>query len=522
MDRGLYDVAVLDNPSAPWMPWASQPGWNHKVLYQFGGGTAPWHTNGAPQNDLIDIALARGFLVANNNLNIRGNDANDVVSAEALMMLKEHIVEAYGPIRYTIGTGCSGGSIQQHQIAANYPGLLDGIQPNCSYQDSWTTGNEVADCNLLQHYFTVAAPGTFTPAQQAAVENTQDTSLCFWWNVTFVPVGNPSLASNCNLQGTPFASLVYNPIANPGGVRCTVQDYQSAIWGFRSQDGFARSPYSNAGIQYGLLALNKGAITPEQFVALNEGVGGTDIDLNYTKGRTEPDEVAQKIAYRTGQVTNARQLANVPIIDLRGSHNVNDIHSDYHSYVMRARLDAANGGHGNQIIWTWRGGPGLFQNIGPSPAVALKSLLLMDKWLSNIEADSRDVSRARKVLDDKPANAVDACFTNPADTSTEITDPATCAAMFPYYGDARLGAGESMVDNAMACHLTQLDPADYSVTFTPGQWARLQAAFPGGVCDWTAPPVGWEQESIPWLTYAGGPGGQPLGEAPDSHPGPKK
>ena len=126
MDRGLYDVAVLADPSSGWAPWAPQRGWNHKVLYQFGGGTAPWHTNGAPQNDLVDMALSRGFLVANNNLNIRGNDANDVVSAEALMMLKEHIAETYGPIRYTIGTGCSGGSIQQHQIAANYPGLLDG------------------------------------------------------------------------------------------------------------------------------------------------------------------------------------------------------------------------------------------------------------------------------------------------------------------------------------------------------------------------------------------------------------
>ena len=35
-------------PPASWAPWASQRGWNHKVLYQFGGGTAPWHTNGAP------------------------------------------------------------------------------------------------------------------------------------------------------------------------------------------------------------------------------------------------------------------------------------------------------------------------------------------------------------------------------------------------------------------------------------------------------------------------------------------
>ena len=189
MDRGLYDVAVLANPAGRWTPWASQPGWNHKVLYQFGGGTAPWHTNGAPQNDLIDMALSRGFLVANNNLNIRGDNANDVVSAEALMMLKEHIVESYGPIRYTIGAGCSGGSIQQHQIAANYPGLLDGIQPNCSFQDSWTTANEVNDCHLLRHYF--GANAGFTTAQQSAVMDVRDPGVCTAWDLSFAPVGIP-------------------------------------------------------------------------------------------------------------------------------------------------------------------------------------------------------------------------------------------------------------------------------------------------------------------------------------------
>jgi len=516
MDRGLYEVAVLDNPAAGWAPWASQPGWNHKVLYQFGGGTAPWHTNAAPQTDQIDLALSRGFLVANNNLNVRGNDANDVVSAEALMMLKEHIVESYGSIRYTIGTGCSGGSIQQQVIAAAYPGLLNGIQPNCSYQDSWTTANEVNDCNLLQHYFTSSAPGTFTAAQQAAVEGAKDTSLCAFWNATFVPVGNPTIAGNCQLP----ANLVYNPATNPTGVRCDTSDYQSAIWGFRPSDGFARNPYSNVGVQYGLGALQAGTITPQQFVALNAGVGGTDIDLNYTAGRTPPDLVAQHIAYRTGQVMNARQLANVPIIDLRGSHNVNDIHSDYHSYVTRARLDAANGGHGNQIIWTWQGGPGVFQNIGPSPAIAMKSFLLMDRWLSTIESDTRNVPLKKKVLDDRPADAVDACFSNLNDPASEITDPTTCAAMFPHYGDARLVSGERLVDNAMACHLKPLDPADYApIAFTAAQWAQLQAAFPDGVCNWNAPPLGWTRHAIPWLTYAGGPGGQPLGPAPGSHPG---
>jgi Tannase-like family of unknown function (DUF6351) len=516
MDRGLYDVAVLDDPAGSWAPWASQPGWNHKVLYQFGGGTAPWHTNGAPQNDLIDLALSRGFLVANNNLNIRGDNANDVVSAEALMMLKEHIAETYGSIRYTIGAGCSGGSIQQHVIASSYPGLLDGIQPNCSYQDSWTTANEVNDCHLLRNYFNTVAPGTFTAAQQAAVAGTQDTSVCFAWDISFAPVGIPSRAQNCNLQGTSFASMVYNPLTNPKGVRCTVQDYQSAVWGFRPQDGFARSPYANVGIQYGLAALDAGTITPEQFVALNGGIGGTDIDLNFTKGRSEPDLVAQSIAFRTGQVTNPSELANVPMIDLRGSHNFNDIHTDYHSYVMRARLDAANGGHGNQLIWTWNGA--LF-GIGPPPSIAVKSFLLMDSWLSNIESDARDVSLSQKVLDDKPQGATDECWIGPA--LTETTDPTACASAFPHFGDARLVSGESLVDNAMQCRLKPLDRTAYAVAFTDAQWTRLQQAYPDGVCDWSQPPVGF-QPSIPWLTYAGGPGGQPLGAPPESHPGPAK
>jgi hypothetical protein len=516
MDRGLYDVSVLANPAAGLAPWSSPSGWNHKLLYVFGGGTAPWHTNGAPQSDLIDFALSRGVMVANSNLNIRGEDGNDVVSAEALMMLKEHIAETYGAIRYTIGAGCSGGSIQQYVIASDYPGLLDGIQPNCSFQDSWTTANEVNDCHLLRHYFNTVAPGTFTADQQAAVADTKDTSVCLAWDLSFAPVGIPSRVVNCNLQGTPLASLVYDPVLNPGGVRCDLQDYQAAIWGLRPQDGFARSPFANVGVQYGLGTLTSGAITPAQFVALNAGIGGTDIDLNFTAERSQPDPVAESIAYRTGQVTSGAELAKVPIIDLRGSHNFNDIHTDYHSYVMRARLDAANGGHENQLIWTWDGS--IF-GIGPPPSVALKSFLTMDKWLSNMESDTRNVPTAQKVLDDRPAGTTDECFIGAS--LTETTDAAACAAAFPHYGDARIGAGASMTDNAMQCTLEPLNRSSYPVTFTDAQWSTLQQAFPDGVCDWSSPPIGFEP-TVPWLTFAGGPGGQPIPAPPTSHPGPPK
>jgi hypothetical protein len=508
-DRGIYDIAVLSDPARTWAPWAPQPAWNHKLMWTFGPSAAVHHSNGQPQPVLIDMALSRGFMVANNSLNTHGQNQNMVVSAEAMSMLKEHVAKTYGSIRYTIGAGCSGGSIEQYVMTADYPGLVDGIMPNCSYQDSWTTGTEVGDCHLLAHFFNATAPGTFTPAQQAAVEGTQDTSACALWDGTFAQGGNPSLASNCDLP----ANLVYNPVTNPTGVRCTPQDYEVAIWGTRPQDGFARRPVDNVGIQYGLSALSSGAITPDQFIALNQGVGGTDIDLNFQAARTVADPGAVAIAYRAGQVTSGREWANVPIIDLRGSHNVNDIHTDFHSYVARARLDQANGTHANQIIWTWQGGPGLFQNIVPSPAVAVQSFLLMDRWLTAIEADHRHLSRSLKVLGDRPSDAVDACFVN----GREVTDQATCRAAFPFFADARIAAGGPLADNVMQCQRKALDPRDYAVTFSAAQWASLRAEFPTGVCNFARPGVD-QRPSVSWLSFTEGPGGEPLGPAPRSHP----
>jgi hypothetical protein len=507
-DRGVYDIAVLSDPAQPWAPWAPQAAWNHKVVWEFGPAAATWHTNGPPQNDLIDMALSRGFMVANNSLNTHGENVNMPVSAEAVSMLKEHIQETYGSIRYTIGSGCSGGSIEQYVMAADYPGLVNGLLPNCSFQDSWTTGNEVGDCHLLVHFFNSTAPGTFTAAQQAAVEGTQNTTPCFAWDITFAQAANPSRAFNCQLP----ANLVYNPATNPTGVRCTPQDYEVAIWGTNPQNGFARSPADNEGIQYGLDALDAGTITPDQFIALNQGIGGTDIDLNFTASRTTGDRTAESIAYRAGQVTNGREWANVPIIDLRGSHNFNDIHTDYHSYVARARLDEANGTHANQIIWTYPGAPPT-GSIVPTPAIALQSFLLMDRWLTAIEADQRSIPLSRKVVRDKPADAVDACFIS----QQEVTDQATCANTFPHFADARIAAGGPLTDNLMECQRKPLNPHDYSVTFTAAQWAQLKAAFPTGVCDYRRPAVG-QRPSVSWLSFANGPGGEPLGPAPRSRP----
>ena len=53
------------------------------------------------------------------------------------------------------------------------------------------------------------------------------------------------------------------------------------------------------------------------------------------------------------------------------------------------------------------------------------------------------------------------------------------------------------------------------MTFSAGQLARLQAAFPGGACDWSQPGVE-QQEAVSPLMFGVGPGGQPLPPAPVS------
>ena len=63
----------------------------------------------------------------------------------------------------------------------------------------------------------------------------------------------------------------YNPAVH-GPVEWTHWADLVNIYGL-DEHGFARSPWSNVGVQYGLSALTSGAITPEQFLDLNANVG---------------------------------------------------------------------------------------------------------------------------------------------------------------------------------------------------------------------------------------------------------
>ena len=97
-------------------------------------------------------------MVATSSLNIFANNCNDVVSAEAAMMTKEIVVERYGPLKYTIGNGGSAATMQQHLLAENYPGLLDGLTTSQAFEDHWTQVQGSLDCRVLMHYFWPTSP----------------------------------------------------------------------------------------------------------------------------------------------------------------------------------------------------------------------------------------------------------------------------------------------------------------------------------------------------------------------------
>jgi len=555
INRGIYDIAVLFDPARPWSALSPQPQWNGKLVYTFGASTGqPRLQFRSEQNWADDAALSRGFMVVDNSLTDSLYNSNRVLVAETLMMMKEHVVDTYGEIKYTVGNGCSGGSIQQNTAASIFPGLLDGIQPSCDYPDSITTGMEVTDCVLLVNFY--AGPGwtaLMTGLSQAQI-NAKKTAInghldqlgCHSWNNSFgfnnkpgnyVPfvvtnqvtgamgfVGAPR--NNCRLP----AALVYDPVSNPNGTRCGDPDLATAVWGTTAgippNSTRARQTGDNVGIQYGLNALLAGAITPEEFVTLNEKIGGFDADSNRTPARTSADLPALAIAYRAGIVSSGRNLGKLPIIDSRG-YDEQGIHYIWRSFAERARIDAANdGNHGNQVMWRY--GTGLLPATAAQfAAVTLKSFLTMDTWLSNLTVSApKETLNSVRTQDDviraKPAAAVDLCFlTGDASFSAAVTDMVLCDAdpRLMKHASPRQVAGGPLEENILKCELKPLNSVDYApLVFSSAQWARLQATFPDGVCDWSENGVGQQRAASP-LTFADGPGGKRLPAPPVSHPG---
>lgn len=504
INRANYRIAFLIDPSDADRPSAAA--WNGRLVYAFGGGCGAGYTQGAVggENNFVRIPdVLAGYATAGSSQNVFATRCSDSVSAETVSMVKETFIEKFGEMDFTIGKGGSGGAMAQQMIGNNFPGLLDGLQVSNSFTDNAFPGNQLLDCRLIDEFLASPEAAGWSAAQRQAVKGLARETACgivygaFGANF-FDPSDCPALLP---------AGSVFDPIGNPGGTRCTVYEGNANVYGTDPGTGLVRRPVDNVGVQYGLEPLRKGVITVQQFLDLNENVGGIrQFDGATTPERSEASGEAIRRAYASGLLNTAGAgLASTPLIDNRnyGIETVDNGHQIIHALSLRERLIKANGDPngdgqaGTQVIWT-----------SPDGLDDSLQLLTMDRWLTAIGNDRSGQTRREKVLENRPGEApgspaaTDACFADANGTviatQTQTVDSGICGSFYPSASGPRLEAGQPLANDILKCTLKPVDPSEYGTTLTTSQINRLRQIFPDGTCDNGAPGVEFEINRRTW------------------------
>ncbi|HEX3706782.1 MAG TPA: DUF6351 family protein [Mycobacteriales bacterium] len=502
INRSVTRLAVMDDPHARGRHGKFRAvDWNRKLVWHFGESCGTGFDQGSDGGEvtvfsplsslsgdnlagpLLDLPslLSNGYMVGESSLTIFGVHCNQVLSAETLMMVREYISNHYGLVQSVVGGGASGGAIQQYTIANGYPGVLDAGTPLLTFPDVVSTAMTVGDCVVLTHYF-ADHKGWGNIFKQDDVTGLADPSACDDWNDDFAGNLRPG-----SCPGAVPDAERYNPKTNPHGVRCDLQDDLKNILGTNAKTGAALRPLDNVGVQYGLEALQGGQITPAEFVALNRGVGGVDLDGNYMKRREVMTTYEANRIFDDSLVGEFGAINQTPIIDqtIPVSDDVPalDIHDEIRPYEIRARLDANYGSHASQAIWS-----GV-----PLPSSAI---LVAEKWLNDIQklqAHYPYKSRAWLVAHARPSAAADSCRA----ASTGL--PIGCSVL--EHSGTRQMAGGPLAEDDLKCQLRPLDRSDYPPTMTATQFYALKRVFASGVCDYTKQSVGWTAKSRTWLSF---------------------
>mgnify|MGYP001159646012 CR=1 FL=1 len=521
VNRAIYEVAMLhDDVNEKLNPWNFSEHWNRKLIYTHGGGCRRgWfrqgnRTGGVMRKELFEL----GFAVVSSSLNVFGQNCNDLLASETHIMVKEQFIEHYGVPTYTVGTGRSGGSYQSHQTADNYPGVFDGIIVGSSFPDV-TSSNifTVADSRLLHRYFTEINPEGFSVEQQRVISG-----FGVWESIPNLSRGAARLDPLYGLseeqeeQGGEVASpdlesLRYSR-SNLEGLRPTVYDHTVNVYNKVSGEQSAQRPLDNVGVQYGLLALNRRLISPQQFIDLNRDIGGFDRDMNHVAARHRADTQAAKQAIESGRILSGEGgLASTAIIDYRNYMDHDEqgnIHMLIHQFSTRERLIKANGHADNQVMliggrWGLEEGDNRLGGLGLFEA--------MDEWLLNVKSDQGYLPLEEKIADNRPSTLSDACFYESEGRLIKIEEQQTfqgnslCNDLYPAYLTPRHVAGAPLSNDVVACQLRSISPSDYGVGFTPEQYEELDEIFSDGVCDWELGDATRTSLQSTWISFGPSP-----------------
>jgi hypothetical protein len=502
INRSVTRLAVLDDPRSrpkgkPFKPLE----WNHDLAWHFGESCGTGFHQGSDGGEisvfsplgnissenlagpLLDLPglLSHGYMVGESSLTIFGVHCNQVLSAETLMMVKEFITTHFGDVLHVVGGGASGGAIQQYTIANGYPGLLDAGTPLLSFPDVVSTAMTVGDCVVLKHYFG-QHKSDWQSNQRTDVTGLATTQVCDDWDSDF---GDNLKPTSC--PGGVDPATVYNKKTNPDGVRCDLQDDLINVLGTNHKTGAALRPLDNVGVQYGLVALRHNQITPAQFVDLNRGVGGVNLDGGFVKRRERMTRYEAHRIFADSLVGEFGAINQTPIIDqtIPVSDDIPelDIHDQIRPYEIRARLDANYGNHRSQAIWA-------------GAALPASAIVVANQWLTaldELQAKHPWKSRAWLVAHSRPAAADDSCRVGSGGV------PVPCSV--GKHAGPRQKAGGPIAEDVVKCRLHPVRRSDYPDTLTDAQFTSLKHIFRSGVCAYSKHSVGFRKRSRTWLSF---------------------
>jgi hypothetical protein len=522
INRAVYFISVLD-PDPGSDEWDDRA-WNGDLVYRFGGGCGTSYSQGSTLLGDADPDLyARGYATATATFDTLQTLCNPTISAETALMVKEHFSERYGVPGHTIGEGGSGGAIQQYLIAQNYPGILDAIAPILAFPDILTTSAGVTDCGLLLRFGRSPTAADWSADERLAVAGHASPGTCIAWEQTFLTGIDASDGCATDLGAVAGGTAVdtidqselYDARGNPDGLRCSVQDSNINQLGTEAETGFARRPLDNVGVTYGLAALVAGAITTDQFLDLNESIGGYDIDGVWIPERTEIDEATAEVAYATGGVLRGKgAIADIPVITVDVyTDDQGDIHDRVRAFAIDDRLAEGPTGGENHLVWTvdLPEGDDLISSLSGQVSLGVDLTAALDDWLDAVdEAAAADpgADRATLVADARPADLDDRCVLPGGEelTGPDVhTDGGPCNEAYPVASGPRIVAGADRSEVVVKCSrrpvIDLIDTDLAAVDLSAAQQQRLEQIFPEGVCDHDRPGVGTVDTAGTWLSY---------------------
>lgn len=128
-------------------------------------------------------------------------------------------------------------------------------------------------------------------------------------------------------------------------------------------------------------------------------------------------------------------------------------------------------------------------------------------WVQTVADDHSPRPQRDKVIADKPAAAVDGCWSSStnfiAEPQTFGTSGSTCNTLFPSYAFPRYVAGDPVSADRLKCQLMPVQRGDYA-SLSDAQFAQLQSIFPTGVCNFAKLGVG-QTSVVQWPSFGPAP-----------------